>query len=369
MIIDNPKRAESLVEELVVVWERSVRATHIFLSEADICNLRPLVVEGIREIEYLILSSDHSVATGFIGVSQGKVEMLFIDPPYFGKGFGKALIVEAINKYGVTEVDVNEQNPKAVDFYEYLGFETFERTPTDGQGANFPILKMRMNPNGLLAWEKNAQFWDDTMGDESNFFHCDLVRPSVEKLLELKESDLVLDIACGNGNFSARMAQMCIEVVAFDYSPKMIELAKSRRSQYLDKIEFRVCDATKYDQLIALKRQKPFDKAVANMAIMDIIDIVPLFRAVRDMLSSGGLFVFTTHHPCFTYPNEDYFTCSTHKGVAIEGQPILQNYYHRSMSDILKIAFQSRFVLDGMNEVPFDGDKTPIIMVLRLRKV
>ena len=225
------------------------------------------------------------------------------------------------------------------------------------------------NDESLKAWESNAEYWDNYMGNESNFFHCDLVRPHTEKLLNINSSDFVLDIACGNGNFSTWLAEKGATVVAFDYSSKMIELAKKRRHNVLNKVDFRVCDATKYDQLIALKKQKPFDKAVANMAIMDIIDIVPLFRAVSDMLSSGGLFVFATHHPCFTYPNEDYFTSSTHKGVAIEGQPILQNYYHRSMSDILKIAFQSRFVLDGMNEVPFDGDKTPIIMVLRLRKV
>ena len=28
-------------------------------------------------------------------------------------------------------------------------------------------------------WEKNAQFWDDAMGDESNEFHREVVRPKV----------------------------------------------------------------------------------------------------------------------------------------------------------------------------------------------
>ncbi len=46
-------------------------------------------------------------------------------------------------------------------------------------------------------WDANAEFWDDYMGDESNFFHCDMVRPKTEELLEVAETDLVLDIACG----------------------------------------------------------------------------------------------------------------------------------------------------------------------------
>ena len=48
-------------------------------------------------------------------------------------------------------------------------------------------------------WEKNAQFWDDAMGDESNEFHREVVRPKVTELLSPDPSDYILDIACGNG--------------------------------------------------------------------------------------------------------------------------------------------------------------------------
>ncbi len=230
-------------------------------------------------------------------------------------------------------------------------------------------LFMDFKDNGLAAWEENAHFWDEYMGNNSNFFHCDIVRPNVEKLLEINEHDLVLDIACGNGNFSHRMAMQGAKVIAFDYSSNMIALAIKRRLDVLDKVTFRVCDATDYEQLLTLKQNKPFTKAVANMAIMDISAITPLFQAVYEMLDKGGVFVFATHHPCFTYENNDYFTSCINKGVAIEGQPMLQNYYHRSMSDILSLAFHNGFVLDGFFEVPFEGKDIPIIMTIRLRKV
>ncbi len=227
---------------------------------------------------------------------------------------------------------------------------------------------MDFKDNGLAAWEQNAVFWDEHMGDESNFFHCDIVRPNVEKLLKINENDLVLDIACGNGNFSQRMAKQGATVVAFDYSPKMIELAIKRRRDVLDKVRFRVCDATTYNQLVQLKQERPFTKAVANMAIMDISQINPLFRAVYELLEHDGVFVFATHHPCFTYENEDYFTPCINKGVALFGQPVRQNYYHRSMADIFNGAFVSGFVLDGFYETPFHGEKIPIVMTVRFRK-
>ncbi len=230
------------------------------------------------------------------------------------------------------------------------------------------MIYMNFNDNGLKAWQDNAEFWDWQMGDESNFFHRDIVRPSVDKLLEINSEDFVLDIACGNGNYSQYIAKQGAKVVAFDYSSNMIDLAIKRRYDVLDKVDFKVCDASDYNQLMELKEDKPFTKAVANMAIMDISNIETLFKAVYNLLDSKGIFVFATHHPCFTYEDGDYFTSALNKGIAIEGQPSLQNYYHRSISDILSLAFSLGFYLDGFYEVPFPQEKTPIVMTVRLVK-
>lgn len=226
-----------------------------------------------------------------------------------------------------------------------------------------------MDDKGLSAWEMNAEFWDKQMGDASNFFHRDIVRPGVERLLALTPQDLVLDIACGNGNFSAHMAEQGVSVLAVDYSSNMIALAQKRRAGVLDKVVFQVCDCCEYAQLVSLKRERLFTKAVCNMGIMDMADVAPMFRALSELLEVGGRFVFATHHPCFTYPNKDYFKPEMHKGVAIEGQPVVHNYYHRSLQDILAMAFTNDFCLDGMEEVPFHNEQTPIIIIARLIKM
>jgi 2-polyprenyl-3-methyl-5-hydroxy-6-metoxy-1,4-benzoquinol methylase len=226
----------------------------------------------------------------------------------------------------------------------------------------------KTNDNGLQAWETNADFWDARMGDNANYFHCSLVRPKTDQLLEIKNGDFVLDIACGNGNYSQRLAKNGARVIAFDYSSKLIEHAIKRRADVLDKVEFHVCDATDYHQLLQLKREKPFNKAVSNMAIMDISDIEPLFRAVYDMLSDDGIFVFSTHHPCFTNPKDKYLTACVHTGEAIKGQPILNNYYHRPLQDILCSAFDKGFILNAFHEVADDNPEMPILLIARLKK-
>ena len=75
-------------------------------------------------------------------------------------------------------------------------------------------------------WETNADFWDERMGELSNRFHREIVRPSTEVLLDINEGENILDIACGNGNFSKRLVDLGARVTAFDYSANLIENAK-----------------------------------------------------------------------------------------------------------------------------------------------
>ena len=213
-----------------------------------------------------------------------------------------------------------------------------------------------------MLFRSNADFWDNKMGDGSNYFHLNLVRPNTEKLLDVREGDHVLDIACGNGNFSQRLAELGAKVTAFDFSPKLIEHAKRRRTNVHDKVTFLICDAVDHEKLDKLKKYGPYDKAVSNMAIMDISDIRPLFAALKDLLVDGGFFVFSTHHPCFTNPKDKYLTECIHKGEAIKGQPVMQNYYHRPLQNILNTAFENGFVLDAFCEVSDDEPEIPVLV-------
>lgn len=51
----------------------------------------------------------------------------------------------AIRDYGCIYVDVNEENPKARNFYRHLDFREYERTESDSQGRPFPIIKMELS--------------------------------------------------------------------------------------------------------------------------------------------------------------------------------------------------------------------------------
>lgn len=128
---------------IVEVWEASVRATHRFLSEEDIQFFKPLVRdEFLAAVELYCVKGAGGRVLGFLGVAEGKIEMLFLDPASRGKGLGRLLVRFALDELGADQVDVNEQNPSALGFYEYMGFRVVNRSPVDGMGKPFPILHM-----------------------------------------------------------------------------------------------------------------------------------------------------------------------------------------------------------------------------------
>ncbi|WP_336517848.1 GNAT family N-acetyltransferase [Pollutibacter soli] len=123
------------------IWEASVRSTHHFLTEEDIRYFKPMVGEHLAQVDLYVIRESGNIR-GFLGLSGDKIEMLFIDPVAFGKGLGKKLLTYAIYEKGFRKVDVNEQNPSAVGFYEHMGFAVTSRSPLDPQGKPFPILHM-----------------------------------------------------------------------------------------------------------------------------------------------------------------------------------------------------------------------------------
>ena len=131
--------------EVVDVWEASVRATHHFLPESDIQYFKPLILEQyLDQVALSCLRDQKGKIAGFLGVAQGKIEMLFIHPAVRGQGIGKRLLFHAVQELGATEVDVNEQNEQAVGFYQHLGFKVIGRSPLDGMGKPYPLLHMEL---------------------------------------------------------------------------------------------------------------------------------------------------------------------------------------------------------------------------------
>ena len=133
------------MRSLLSVWEGSVRATHLFLSESEIARLREYVPQALLAVEVLVVAQKGGAPAAFMGIEDGSLEMLFIAPQERGKGLGRQLLRYGIDCFGVNRLAVNEQNPQARGFYECMGFRVCRRTELDEQGYPYPLLYMELS--------------------------------------------------------------------------------------------------------------------------------------------------------------------------------------------------------------------------------
>ena len=136
-------RTDNFIEQLLGVWESSVRATHLFLSEQEIEGIKQYVPQALRVVPHLIIAEEDGAIAAFAGIDGRKIEMLFVAAKSRGRGIGRQLLQYAFDVYAVNELAVNEQNPQAIAFYEHMGFRVYKRSDIDEQGNAYPILYMK----------------------------------------------------------------------------------------------------------------------------------------------------------------------------------------------------------------------------------
>ncbi len=230
------------------------------------------------------------------------------------------------------------------------------------------------NDEGRDLWNQKAAFWDQLHGDEGNRFHRELVAPAIERLLAIQPGERVLDVACGNGVVARRLAELGAHVTATDFSTALIEKAQQRGQTSGIPIRYAVVDATDEAALIALGEGQ-FDALVCTMALMDIPDILPLYRAAARLLKPSGRFVIVTAHPAFNSSNPTlvqeieyldsdmkslialkitaYLAIPPVKSLGAPGEPNPHYYYHRPLHQLLGEAFAAGLVLDALEEPAF----------------
>jgi SAM-dependent methyltransferase len=260
--------------------------------------------------------------------------------------------------------------------------------------TDFPELKGETRD----IWEQNARWWDSNMG-EGNVWHLNLIAPATERLLGIRSGERVLDLACGNGQFTRRLALLGARVSGCDFSPAFLDCARERTLDHRDRIDYRLIDLSDEGQLASIE-SGAYDAAVCTMAIMDMAVITPLLSAVRRALKPGGRFVFSVPHPCFNTngttllaERDDYgpaelrfsVRVTRYRGLTpqradgIPGQPRPHDYFHRPLYVLIGACAAAGLALDGLEEPAFDGPagdlalrwnhcvEIPPILVARLR--
>jgi len=143
-------------------------------------------------------------------------------------------------------------------------------------------------------WDGNAEVWTQLARQGYDVYRDYLNAPAFVEMLPEVKGLVGLDIGCGEGYNTRKVAERGVHMVAFDVSSVFVLHAKQEEDKEPQNIRYCVASGVEMPFLDAA-----FDFAMATMSMMDIPEWdVALAEAFR-VLKPGAFLQFSICHPCF----------------------------------------------------------------------
>ncbi|MEK7157863.1 MAG: class I SAM-dependent methyltransferase [Patescibacteria group bacterium] len=147
------------------------------------------------------------------------------------------------------------------------------------------------------SWGNVADWYDEMLEKKDNTYQTNVILPNILRLINIKQNDQILDVACGNGFFTREFFKKGGKVKGIDISPELIEIAKKNSPK---EIEYFVLPA---DNLEVIK-DKSIDKIVMILVMQNIENVGGVFNECNRVLKNGGKIFLVMNHPSFRIPKK-----------------------------------------------------------------
>jgi 23S rRNA-/tRNA-specific pseudouridylate synthase/SAM-dependent methyltransferase len=250
--------------------------------------------------------------------------------------------------------------PPPARMWEAVGMEP---PATAAQEPEDPASTSKRRPADT-SWEAVASWYDKLIDDSGSDQYERVIVPGSLRLLEPRPGQRILDVACGQGVLSRRLAELGSEVTGVDAAASLIDAAKRRAGRgetYL------VGDARDLGPL----GLSGFDAAACIMALSNIDSVEPVFRGVASALKPGGVFVFIIVHPAFRaagqtswgwdaregrqYRRIDGYLSPGHKRIQMHpgaDPSVVTHTFHRPIQSYVKALAEAGLLVSALEEWP-----------------
>ncbi len=144
------------------------------------------------------------------------------------------------------------------------------------------------------SWQGVSKWYNKIVGEEGHYYHQHVVIPGVIRLLQIKNGDSLVDLACGNGVLR-RNIKNNIEYLGVDISRNLIDEAKRMTREG----KFMVADVSK-----KIDYNGNFDFATIILALQNIKDFGGVIKNAANLLKKNGKLIIVLNHPCFRIPRQ-----------------------------------------------------------------
>ncbi len=163
------------------------------------------------------------------------------------------------------------------------------------------------------CWEANAENWTRFARSGHDVYRDALNTPAFFAMLPPVTGLRGLDIGCGEGENTRKLARLGASMRAIDIAPTFIRHARVAEAAEPLGIEYETADGMNLPF-----PDEAFDFAAAFMSLMDMPDQDLALKEASRVLRPGGFLQFSILHPCFVPPHRKVLRGDDGKTRAIE---------------------------------------------------
>lgn len=157
-----------------------------------------------------------------------------------------------------------------------------------------------MDDSSTRSWDAIADDWV-AHADENDYRNFFLMPLTLELLGDVRGLR-ILDLGCGEGGYSRKLAERGANVVGVDGSARLVSVARERAVGAGQNIEYICANANLLESITA----ESFNRVLASMSLMDVEDYKGAVGEVWRVLAPGGTLLMSITHPCFSAPTAEW---------------------------------------------------------------
>lgn len=217
----------------------------------------------------------------------------------------------------------------------------------------------RVDSIDLIAeWDAVAKSRHEQIITGVDVSYNEVLTPAVLALCPRDSMQKVLDVGCGSGILTRKLGEISGEVIGVDPSSVSIGIARDWCRGVLN-VRFMHSSVETLAQDVTLGN---YSTVVANMTLMDCIDLRGTLHAIARLSASHAYCVGTITHPCFWpiywgYQGESWFDYGTETAIRTpfriqrQSLPFETTHFHRPLEAYLECIRESGFGVEVMREL------------------
>ncbi|MBU0527850.1 class I SAM-dependent methyltransferase [Candidatus Micrarchaeota archaeon] len=142
-------------------------------------------------------------------------------------------------------------------------------------------------------WDKAASNYVDIIGETGSHSQRTYITPAMLEMVGNIKDKKVLDLGCGEGYFSRKVAELGAEVTGIDISAELVKIAKEKEKRKSLGIKYHNLSSESLDGI----KDSSFDLIVSNMVLHNVKNLEATFAECSRVLKNNGRLIFVIIHP------------------------------------------------------------------------